>query len=645
MEKFLQTCFLALLCLAGSSSSAQSRVADSPTEAPLYPSALHVSPHSGDTHRGGETLPDTFLKYHYGPKEETAASLLGAPRSDVSPLPSLIDETASLRASARSDVSGHPAPSIPHPTTKGFSLVDDSTSQGQEGGIPSAQVGEKPLNLRIEIESPPGPKPQDLGITVSSQELDFRYDYILQVQDSLSLTPGEMLEGTMGLWEGELQIPMQDGFGRLQVSQDSRILIQDIWVQPQDSLRLSIDHSTGKVIFLGPQQDKFRLQLQLQDLAAAWIKSINPVMLTSGKERVLDSPQKVADYQKIAENHSFGWNRKMELLIQDSERLGRAEFLLNSAGQDHPVFQELKRYQDQLDPALYDWLWLYWRGKLRMQALDFMVLTRATSPEWGQLLLENPLEEAELDRIRSIKEFPLEFVESLYVENYLLELYSGVSFTHLTEALPVDLQNQVNAFFLVRQYKDLAAADQLISDLMEKLESPWIASYLQRILMANLQGREIINQPFWDEEGQPVYPESWKGKLVFLDFWLSGCGSCLAFARHKFLPLVEEFSQHPDILFVTITGDRDRELWKSTLATNQLTTVNTLDLYAGGVSHPALKQYHIQAFPEQLLLDKEGKILQTGGFPATLEGWRQLLQAYLNGENTALNSLTHSQPN
>jgi thiol-disulfide isomerase/thioredoxin len=538
----------------------------------------------------------------------------------------------------------HRSSSIGHPT-----ILPSSVSACQPWrGLPSqhpSSLDSTSLFLRIELESSTPNPTTNLGITLSSQELDARYNYTLQVQDSLSLSPGEFLGGTMGLQLGEIKIPFQGDFGRLQIKLDSQILLQNIWVQPNDSLRLSIDQRTGKLLFLGPHKEKFRLQVQLQDLASAWTKTINPIMLTSSKERILDSPEKVTDYQKIIEIQSFGWNRKMELLSEDSERLQRAKFLLNSAGQDHPVFQELIRYRDQLDPEHYDWLWLHWKGKLRKQALDFMLLTQASSPEWGQLLLENALEAEELSKIESIREFPMEFTEALYVEHYLLEIYTGISFTHLTETLPADLQNQVNAFFLVRQYKDLADADSLISELLDRPASPWIKEYLQGILLANLQGSEFINEPFWNEQGDPVYPESWKGKLVFLDFWLSGCGACLAFAKNKFLPLLEEFGSHPDILFVTITGDSDRELWKSTLAKNQLTTAQTLDLFAGGVTHPALKQYHVQAFPEQLLLDKEGKILRIGGFPSDLQGWKELLYAYLSGGYSKLTSLTQPQFN
>ncbi len=123
MKKILLTCFLALPCLVGSQTSVQSQVAESPPEPSIHRLAVHVSPHSGDTHRGGPSRPDSFTplddlaKYSDQAIYTTDGSAIdGGPilrSSDirhrtallppVSRLPPSIKETASLRAFARSD--------------------------------------------------------------------------------------------------------------------------------------------------------------------------------------------------------------------------------------------------------------------------------------------------------------------------------------------------------------------------------------------------------------------------------------------------------------------------------------------------------------------------------------------------------------
>ncbi len=63
MKKTILTCLLASLCLAGSSPKAQSGVAESPTGADFLHRSRPTVPHGlRDTHRGGETRPDTLNK-------------------------------------------------------------------------------------------------------------------------------------------------------------------------------------------------------------------------------------------------------------------------------------------------------------------------------------------------------------------------------------------------------------------------------------------------------------------------------------------------------------------------------------------------------------------------------------------------------
>ena len=86
---------LTLLCCT---SPTLSKSAQSPPEPSIHRSAVHVSPHSGDTHRGEETLSDTFTQVDYGAEVLSPANyttslstLDGGPmlRTSVSRLPSL----------------------------------------------------------------------------------------------------------------------------------------------------------------------------------------------------------------------------------------------------------------------------------------------------------------------------------------------------------------------------------------------------------------------------------------------------------------------------------------------------------------------------------------------------------------------------
>lgn len=158
MNKLLLTCFLALLCLVGRYLVAQSKVVRSPGAELLH--------RSDSPNREGPILPDIFLKETYG------AEISSLPINSSGPW--TVDggpkyETASLRSSApatagtRSDDNLHRSSEIRNPKseivlpTSGFSLVDNSTSQGQEE-TPSAQMRERSIidSLTIGDQIPSG---------------------------------------------------------------------------------------------------------------------------------------------------------------------------------------------------------------------------------------------------------------------------------------------------------------------------------------------------------------------------------------------------------------------------------------------------------------------------------------------------------
>ncbi len=152
------------------------KVAQSPPEPPLHRSAVPVSPHSGDTHRGEETLSDTFTQVDYGAEVLSPANyttslstLDGGPMlrssdirhrtallSSISGLPPSTNETASLRAFARSDAPQHRTSDTQHrtslrstvsrlPSLTNFGLINPDQDMGAGEGTSSLQSAPFPV--------------------------------------------------------------------------------------------------------------------------------------------------------------------------------------------------------------------------------------------------------------------------------------------------------------------------------------------------------------------------------------------------------------------------------------------------------------------------------------------------------------------
>lgn len=574
MKKLILICLLGYLCLSISTLTAQ--VVESPGADFLHRSTPHVSFGLGDAHRGGETRSDTL------------------------------------------------------PENSG--LVDHSVAEGQESDSSSARVG-RFFTLKGEISSNIE-SPAQLSYELIQQEVDPYYQLMERQSDNLVLQQGDFYAGASGKQVFELRIPIQESFARFNLFDAGIPLLQNIWVQPGDSLIVHWNAKTSQLFLSGPSATAVRIQRQLKEVALAESAGRNPVMLISDAEVMLNTSEKLAEYDDVLEAYVLAWNRKMEWLETESDRMDRAEYLFSGIA-SHRVFTELGLYQDILRPEMYFWLRLYWTGNLYRSALQFVRNCRPKEKGWGELLLRHSMDIPKLFPDGVAATVPQELAQALYLENSLLEKLLPVSFFHLSEAIPIPVREQVDALYLVRTYKDLANADSLFSHALDYIRTPWIANELAELKHATLIGQDFSAYGFLDQQGDTVYPEAWKGKLVFVDFWLSGCGACLSFARDTFLPIMEEFEDHPDVLFVTVAGDNDPEVWKKSLASGRYTSGQSTNLYSGGTDHPTLRQNLILAFPAQILLDGEGRILQSGGFPKSKEKWSELIHTYLSGESQA----------
>ncbi|GEO06795.1 thiol:disulfide interchange protein [Adhaeribacter aerolatus] len=106
-------------------------------------------------------------------------------------------------------------------------------------------------------------------------------------------------------------------------------------------------------------------------------------------------------------------------------------------------------------------------------------------------------------------------------------------------------------------------------------------------------------------DGKSVSLSSLRGKYVLVDFWASWCGPC----RQENPNVVRMYNQYKDKGFEIfgVSLDESRDKWLKAIDADKLTWPHVSDLK--GWESSAAKLYNIQAIPQTLLLDKEGKII------------------------------------
>ncbi len=118
-------------------------------------------------------------------------------------------------------------------------------------------------------------------------------------------------------------------------------------------------------------------------------------------------------------------------------------------------------------------------------------------------------------------------------------------------------------------------------------------------------GQQAPNINLPNVNGQAVSLDSFKGKVVLLDFWASWCGPCRE-KNPSFVKLYKKLKEKGfEIYSVSIDGNEKK--WKSAIKKDKITWTQVIS--PGDWRAPIVSQWNLEAIPTTYLLDKNGKVV------------------------------------
>lgn len=120
----------------------------------------------------------------------------------------------------------------------------------------------------------------------------------------------------------------------------------------------------------------------------------------------------------------------------------------------------------------------------------------------------------------------------------------------------------------------------------------------------------MVNFELEDQKGNIVSLSEFRGKVIVIDFWFTGCGACKWMFENVLKKAEEVYQYNPSVKFISISVDGSRRVWENSLKKGGYTSDKAINLFTNGegMSHPIVSSYNIRAYPTIVIINKEGKI-------------------------------------
>lgn len=460
-----------------------------------------------------------------------------------------------------------------------------------------------------------------------------------QVSKRIPLRKGSMLEGLFPSSDQVITVNISDlqGPSYISLSLSSNEPFNKYLIFPGDSIKIYAQPFRNILTFGGPSAPLFECQRALNNHRQAHSFQ-RAVRYTQRSQSSLEEFLEKDDNRRIYQQAQRNFGEVLSLPILDESYLA----LLHSEAKQIPIDKSLlilDSYQSQLSKEAYEIILANEIGML----YDRLVLDWTQAYRHAKQVV-NPgfVEKLEAFYAQEIETLRFEFEKetilgATYYQDFLMNQSKALSQLK-NQPLFVSLENYPNEVrdfligkYIIGNFSKLSNGSEILEKALGSIEEPSIRPYLERLYHRQGAGQPIENFAFENLKGELVRLEDFKGKTVFLDFWFTGCKACINFYEGSLHSVEEYFKDNKDFVMISISMDKNRKMWEKSVAGGRYTSSSVVNLYTNGegFDHAFLKQYNIVGAPHQLLIDGDGRMVQSGGLQLMPEGLIGVLEGVL----------------
>lgn len=283
----------------------------------------------------------------------------------------------------------------------------------------------------------------------------------------------------------------------------------------------------------------------------------------------------------------------------------------------------LALYKNELSVELYDYLYFQCLGLKNYHCVSLITVSRALGPDLGARAVDYYNQKLKHTIIRypdaaneasyftdflfrkEKMEYEIEFNKDGFNKtgaNRLLDRisygYKGLTREKLLITAMIDLP---------KSYNDADTYLEQMNSLISK-HSPY-QGILEQIRLAFTPNTKAYNFSLLDSNGRSNRLSDFKGKVVLIDFWFTGCRGC-AILNKMMTPVFDHFKSNKKVVFISVSIDPNREIWLKSLKEEVYTHTNSINLLSDK-DKQLIKYYNITTYPTLLLINSVGKLITT----------------------------------
>lgn len=388
---------------------------------------------------------------------------------------------------------------------------------------------------------------------------------------------------------------------------------KDIWLQ------LPIRLAQDARIFIG--EDRLQLWLTPNDTVHIQVTSFSQPL---SKRFLFRGPSQPLQEYYLAKGITFPVTPSQQALNTGAQAPNLAQFSVQLDSITQQVTNFLQEYLQS--HSLPDWFIAYEKNGIRYQdaelrlymtfyQLDYQRKQQTLPAHYYRFLERLPIRNDSAQYHSNYQQFLSQYVP-YYIRqktglSYRSKGYQAAFNRYVNQILG---RKQADYFRLWSTGLDLLGEPKQVQQELAQHpflpEYQYLRTYLDRRATTQLAtlSKDAKAPPFFltDTRDSLVSLSQFKGKVVYLCFWFTGCGGCIHEFPHE-KQLVDTFAGKP-VEIISICTQSSPQQWRNSIAKHKL---NTLNLYANASWEKRLeKSYGIQVYPHYVLIDSEGRIAE-----------------------------------